>query len=246
MKNDRGNWLWGLMAFFYDQFFIQFPPYRNLLRNITENLKSPSLFPSYVLDAGCGTGLLSIELVKRGYHVIGVDRSSAMLGRARKRKKEEETNNLFLLDRDLNTGINDQGLIFDKVFFIHSLYLLENPQKILRDIHSHLQENGEIFLCNPCRKLSKHELVRGGFSFLKEAVRERGLITIFIYVPLALAMGALNLIIQRKKKKRIFHCWDENGIIGLLKNSGFRLKWLKESCLGNSHLLICAVKEEIK
>ena len=37
-----------------------------------------------VLDVCCGTGLLAAELVARGYRVIGVDASEAMLARARR------------------------------------------------------------------------------------------------------------------------------------------------------------------
>ncbi len=38
-----------------------------------------------VLDLCCGTGLLAGELTARGYHVVGVDASDAMLALARKR-----------------------------------------------------------------------------------------------------------------------------------------------------------------
>ena len=38
-----------------------------------------------VLDLCCGTGLLAGELVARGYSVVGVDASEAMLALARKR-----------------------------------------------------------------------------------------------------------------------------------------------------------------
>jgi SAM-dependent methyltransferase len=38
-----------------------------------------------VLDVCCGTGLLTAELVARGYRVVGVDASAAMLARARER-----------------------------------------------------------------------------------------------------------------------------------------------------------------
>jgi predicted TPR repeat methyltransferase len=44
-----------------------------------------------VLDLGCGTGLLAGELVARGYRVVGVDASDAMLVLARERLGPEVT-----------------------------------------------------------------------------------------------------------------------------------------------------------
>jgi SAM-dependent methyltransferase len=41
--------------------------------------------PSSVLDAGCGTGRVAIELSRRGVPVVGVDRDRAMLAVARRR-----------------------------------------------------------------------------------------------------------------------------------------------------------------
>ena len=40
--------------------------------------------PSTVLDAGCGTGRVAIELARRGYEVVGADVSEAMLATARR------------------------------------------------------------------------------------------------------------------------------------------------------------------
>src|SRR5690349_17968025 len=39
--------------------------------------------PGAVLDAGCGTGRLAIELGRRGYEAVGVDVDPALLDRAR-------------------------------------------------------------------------------------------------------------------------------------------------------------------
>jgi len=43
-----------------------------------------SLTPGSVLDAGCGTGRVAIELGRRGVDVCGVDRDPAMLAEARR------------------------------------------------------------------------------------------------------------------------------------------------------------------
>ncbi len=43
------------------------------------------LSASTIIDVGCGTGLLTCELAKRGHRLIGVEPSSAMLALARRR-----------------------------------------------------------------------------------------------------------------------------------------------------------------
>jgi SAM-dependent methyltransferase len=47
-----------------------------------------SLAPRSVLDAGCGTGRVALELVRRGIDVVGVDADPDMLERARRKSSE--------------------------------------------------------------------------------------------------------------------------------------------------------------
>jgi ubiquinone/menaquinone biosynthesis C-methylase UbiE len=241
MKTSRSKWLWGIMAFFYDQVFSHFPPYQNLHKNIINNSNISQ--GVQVLDAGCGTGLLSIKLAKLGCSVMGIDRSPEMLTRARKKKKKGKIENLIFVQEDLNKSKILPGYSFNKIFLIHSLYIFDNPQKVLENISAMLPPHGELILCNPSRRLTKRELWKGGTLFLREIVREKGFFYFFIFLPIIISMGILNLFIQGAKKKKIFYCWNEKEIIGLLKNAGFKVKWMKESCLSNSHLLVSAVKE---
>lgn len=44
--------------------------------------------PSSVLDAGCGTGRVAIELARRGIDVVGIDLDEAMLATARRKAPE--------------------------------------------------------------------------------------------------------------------------------------------------------------
>jgi SAM-dependent methyltransferase len=44
-----------------------------------------SLHPQSVLDAGCGTGRVAIELARRGIEVVGVDAEPSMIAAARRR-----------------------------------------------------------------------------------------------------------------------------------------------------------------
>ena len=66
------------------------------------------LEPASVLDAGCGTGRVAIELARRGIEVVGVDADPDMLERARRRAPE-----LAWVEADLATL--DLGRTFDVV-----------------------------------------------------------------------------------------------------------------------------------
>jgi len=57
-----------------------------------------ALLPRSVLDAGCGTGRVAIELARRGIDVVGVDRDASMLGEARRLAPE-----LVWVEQDLAT-----------------------------------------------------------------------------------------------------------------------------------------------
>ncbi len=56
--------------------------------------------PELVLDLGCGTGKMTVELAKRGYDMTGVDYSPEMLDIARERAEEEGIDNILWLCQD--------------------------------------------------------------------------------------------------------------------------------------------------
>jgi SAM-dependent methyltransferase len=64
--------------------------------------------PRTVLDAGCGTGRVAIELHRRGIEVVGVDADGSMLTTARKREPS-----ILWVEHDLTTF--DLGRSFDVV-----------------------------------------------------------------------------------------------------------------------------------
>jgi SAM-dependent methyltransferase len=60
--------------------------------------------PERVLDAGCGTGRVAIELARHGIDVVGVDVDPVMLGTARTRAPELEWRLGDLATADLGSG----------------------------------------------------------------------------------------------------------------------------------------------
>jgi SAM-dependent methyltransferase len=66
--------------------------------------------PTTVLDAGCGTGRVAIELARLGYDVVGLDVDPAMLEAARSKAPD-----LTWVEADLTDPALDLGRTFDVV-----------------------------------------------------------------------------------------------------------------------------------
>jgi SAM-dependent methyltransferase len=79
---EEGYALWSET---YDQPLRLFPIEQPVMHALLDPLA-----PSTVLDAACGTGRYSAYLAARGHQVIGVDRSAAMLAKARTKRPQSE------------------------------------------------------------------------------------------------------------------------------------------------------------
>jgi len=79
-----------------------------------------SPLPASVLDAGCGTGRVGIELARRGVVVVGVDCDPSMLSTARRLAPE-----LTWAESDL-AGL-DLGRVFDVVLMAGNVVLFTAP-----------------------------------------------------------------------------------------------------------------------
>ena len=81
-----------------------------------------SYAPDSVLDAGCGTGRVAIELSRRGYAVMGVDVDESMLEAARAKAPE-----LTWTSGDLANPELDFGLTFDVVVMAGNVLIFVLP-----------------------------------------------------------------------------------------------------------------------
>lgn len=85
---------------------------------------------SIILDAGCGTGSMTLCLAKKGYDMIGVDISFEMLSLARKKAEEQGVSPLFLC-QDMS-DIELYGTVKGAVSCLDSVNYLTDISKLDR------------------------------------------------------------------------------------------------------------------
>jgi SAM-dependent methyltransferase len=96
--------------------------------------------PSTVLDAGCGTGRVAIELARRGIAVVGVDADRLMIGAARRKAPGLE----WLLG---DLAVLDLGRQFDVAVMAGNVMLFVRPgteAAVVAHVAAHLVPGGRL------------------------------------------------------------------------------------------------------
>jgi SAM-dependent methyltransferase len=101
-----------------------------------------------ILDLGCGTGNHAIPLARRGYDVVGIDRSEWMLAEGRQKSAAEHLSVTFAQGDVRTFDVNEQ---FDAVLMMFAvLGYQESDEDVLASFRSarrHLRPEG-LFLCD--------------------------------------------------------------------------------------------------
>lgn len=100
-----------------------------------------------VLELGCGTGRISLQIAKQGIEVVGVDRSHAMLARARKKAEEMElSGRVQWIEADITRFQLESSQQFPLIIIPYRtfLHLLKVEEQIatLKRVYDYLRPNG--------------------------------------------------------------------------------------------------------
>lgn len=119
-------------------------PYRELLDTICNELDIKK--GEKILEAGCGTGNLSLEMNKRGAEVIGLDNCKEALEIYQKKNLKAKT-----ILADLTKELPFSNEYFDKIACNNTLYAIPRDKQlaILKEFYRVLKPNGTIVLVNP-------------------------------------------------------------------------------------------------
>ncbi len=115
-----------------------------------------------ILEIGCGTGFLSLELARNGLDVTGVDISELSIKIAEKYMKTNKIKKNFgklnYLVMDATKKILDQK--FDTIIFFRSLHHFPYPKLLFKNILNMSNKNAKLIICEPIRSqfstLSSH------------------------------------------------------------------------------------------
>ena len=103
--------------------------------------------PLHVLDAGCGEGILAVELARRhpDWMVVGVDTNEEMLRRANERAEQARVDNVAFEQRDVTASLGYRS--YDAVLAIQLLEEVLDDDAALRSLANALRPYG-IFLAD--------------------------------------------------------------------------------------------------
>lgn len=137
--------LWWMYGFVYDG-LNYFYPYRNLINLQLKRIKGK---PKRVLDLGCGTGNVTIELTKKypTSTIVGVDSGHTMLDQARKKLAGNSKVELIELSVEDFMASYD-GKKFDLVIMSNVLYALDDRQAVFAGLKKVLKSGSKIILTN--------------------------------------------------------------------------------------------------
>tara|TARA_Y100001970_G_scaffold258429_1_gene338292 strand:- start:8345 stop:8851 length:507 start_codon:yes stop_codon:yes gene_type:complete len=92
--------------------------------------------PESVLDAGCGTGRIAIELNRRGIHSVGVDLDRQMLEEAQRKAPHMVWCNEDLRDLELKSTFDIVVLAGNVMIFLEPGSELQVMQRLVRHVNN--------------------------------------------------------------------------------------------------------------
>jgi SAM-dependent methyltransferase len=132
-------------AYIYDE-LMEDAPYDKWVQFVTERLSANGITGRSLLDLGCGTGELTLRLVREGFTVTGVDLSADMLAVARAKAQELNLSMPFyqqdMADLEGLGQFDVIGIFCDSLNYLHTE---EEVERTFTNAFRHLKDGGVLF-----------------------------------------------------------------------------------------------------
>lgn len=100
--------------------------------------------PKLVLDLGCGTGAMTVELAGRGYDMTGIDLSPEMLSEAYRRAADNRQSGILLIEGDISDFelYGTVGAVVSCLDVINHLTDRTDVERCFSLVHNYLDPDG--------------------------------------------------------------------------------------------------------
>lgn len=119
----------------------------------------PNINKTRVLDLACGQGILTRELARNGYQVVGVDSAKGLLKIAQENKQDQSQNSANIHYKLANAETLNIGELgkFDLIICVLAIQNFENPEKVFNNCSHLLNPGGKfVFVINhPCFRIPR-------------------------------------------------------------------------------------------
>ena len=232
--------IWNLYALVYDV-LRGFTPYRKLQNRVVEYLE---LIPHLtVLDLGCGTGntienIVGLPVKPYGLKIRGMERSPAMISRAR--KKLAGFSGVELQEGSFDALAN-HGERYDRIISVNGLYAAKDPLETLGLWFDLLEDGGLLVLVNPFVP-RLWPIFQEHFGDLWSKKDIKGFLEFALHFPAWAILIAINLSIAKQAKHRVFHFLHPKDLQEIAQAAGFRV--LKQELIYGDGSVIMSLQKE--
>ena len=149
-KGFMENNIWSEFAQSYDKVIPELNCYMAMLNKILRHAEGSQL----VIDAGCGTGLVSRELVERKATVFAFDNNAQMLAEAFKKRNalQRDAQTWQILPGDVVKFPQETPHNADVVIFNNVLFFVAEPELALKEAFAHLKDGGVLIATGPRKR----------------------------------------------------------------------------------------------
>jgi SAM-dependent methyltransferase len=142
----------GLWRTLYDQddvFGAIYGLRREIVLEWIDNLALPK--GARILEAGCGAGLLALDLARRGYTVVATDVNQGMVEAARREVADAHLDGAVTVRSGDAHSLDFPSDSFDLVVAVGVVPFLHSPVQALREMHRVLRPGGHVLLTSDNR-----------------------------------------------------------------------------------------------
>lgn len=224
---------WNFYAWVYDTLLV-FRPYGEMLREAADSVASAP--GSRILDAGCGTGNLSRQLLLEGYQVSAVDSSPSMLARA-----VNKCPGVGFCRADLEKPLQFETSSFDAVTCSNVLYTLREPEAAIREFRRILRPGGRLILTNPVPGCSPDKILQKHWN-LGSAWDKLNLLAV---LPQILLLFAFNRFLLTRDRRTQLYLPPPGELTQMLQSAGFAEVEVHPTYADQSWLVVARCGQEV-